>query len=188
MAPPPIAVRVATEWLAARARWQPLEVAVLGRRLCRDLAVSAASSDPYRNRLARPVRALARPDPRLRRHHLARTRRLFRPRRLCCRATRQAWHRQRAGAGIAGRRPRRHGARFRHQLPGAARLGPHAPDGDARRRAGVARTGQPLRLADRRRRRAAGREHRAGARHVPLRHVRPHRLRLLPDRAVRSCS
>ena len=26
MAPPPIAVRVATEWLAARARWQPLEV------------------------------------------------------------------------------------------------------------------------------------------------------------------
>ncbi len=27
MAPPPIAIRVATEWLAARARWQPLEVA-----------------------------------------------------------------------------------------------------------------------------------------------------------------
>ena len=26
MAPPPIAIRVATEWLAARARWQPLEV------------------------------------------------------------------------------------------------------------------------------------------------------------------
>ena len=27
MLPPPIAIRVATEWLAARARWQPLEVA-----------------------------------------------------------------------------------------------------------------------------------------------------------------
>jgi branched-chain amino acid transport system permease protein len=27
MAPPPIAVRVATEWLAARARWHPLEIA-----------------------------------------------------------------------------------------------------------------------------------------------------------------
>src|ERR1035438_1456102 len=26
MLPPPIAIRVATEWLAARARWQPLEV------------------------------------------------------------------------------------------------------------------------------------------------------------------
>jgi len=27
MLPPPIAIRVATEWLAARARWQPLEIA-----------------------------------------------------------------------------------------------------------------------------------------------------------------
>ena len=47
------------------------------------------------------------------------------------------------------------------------------------------RTRQPQRLAHRRRRRLAGRRHQAGARPVPVRSLRPHRLHLLPDRAVR---
>ena len=41
-----------------------------------------------------------------------------------------------------------------------------------------------IRLAHRRRRRAAGRHHQADVRDVPFRYVWPHRLRLLPDRAV----
>ena len=49
----------------------------------------------------------------------------------------------------------------------------------------AARVGEQIRLAHRRRRRAAGRQHQAGVRDVPFRYVWPHRLRLLPDRAVR---
>ena len=181
-------ILAATEWLSARARWHPLEYRVLDRRICRDLPAPGPTSDPDRDRLARTVRALARPDPRLCRHHLARPCRVFRLRRLHRRAARQARDHQRAGVGTADFRGRRDAARFRHQLPGAARLRSDAADGDARRGAGAARIRQPLRLAHRRRRRPAGRHHSAAVRNVPFRYVRSYRLRLLLDRAVHSCS
>ena len=73
---------------------------------------------------------------------------------------------------------------FADQLFGAARIRPHPPDGNARRFAGVPRTRQPIRRGHRRRRRAAGRHHRAGIRSLPVRYVRPYRLCLLPGRAV----
>ena len=95
----------------------------------------------------------------------------------------QVRHHQGAGAGAARVGHRRDGARLRHQLPGAARLGPHAPDGDARRRAGAARDRQPPR-DHRRRRRPAGRRDGADPRPLPVRYLRQDRLRLQPDRAV----
>ena len=90
--------------LAARARWHPLEIVFWAARFRRDLAVSEQAPDPDGDRLARPVRAVARSHPRLRRHHLARPCRLLRLRRLCGGAPCQAWHRQRAGARAAGGR------------------------------------------------------------------------------------
>ncbi len=55
-----------------------------------------------------------------------------------------------------------------------ARQRPHAADGDARHRAAAARTRQQARLADRRRRRPAGRGDGAGARPLRVRSLRPH--------------
>ena len=86
---------------------------------------------------------------------------------------------------LIARRLGRGRARLRHQLSGAARLRPDAADGDARRLADAARSRQPLFRSHRRRRRAAGRHRRADPRPVPLRSLRPQRLCLLPDRAVR---
>ena len=72
MLPPPIAIRVATEWLSARARWQPLEVA-FWLVVFAAISCSRTATHPHRDRLARPVRTFARSDPRLRGHPLAGT-------------------------------------------------------------------------------------------------------------------
>ena len=85
------------------------------------------------------VRALARSDPWLCRHHLARPRGVLRLRRLYGGPARQIRHHQRAGARAARLGRGRGGARLRHELPGAARLRPDPADGDARRRADAAR-------------------------------------------------
>ena len=98
-----------------------------------------------------------------------------------------AKHVTRRSAGRARRSDR--GRRDRglpHQLPGAARQRSHAPDGDAGRGAGAGRDRQRLPAHHRRRRRPAGRRHGQAAGPLRVRPVRPHRLRLQPDDAVRA--
>ena len=148
---------------AARARWNALEIAFWLAALATDLSAAEQAPDPDRDRDPRAVRALARPDPRLCRHRLARPRGVLRLRRLCGGHSGEVRDHQGAGARAARFRRRRGGARLRDELPGAARLRPHPPDGDARRRAGAARDREPAR-DHRRRRRPAGRRHGAGAR------------------------
>ena len=130
------------------------------------------------------VRALARFDPRLRRHRFARPCRVLRLRRLhrgphlemgLGRAAHRACHR-----GLC-RRPARLPDELHHRaLPASG-----ADHDHARLRASAARSRQQRELADRRRRRAAGREHVAAARHVQVRPLRLHRLLVRADRAVR---
>ena len=141
--------------------------------------------DPERDRDPRPVRALARPDPGLCRHRLAGPRRLLRRRRLHRGPSGQARHRRSAGRPRRGDRGR-HDRGLPHQLPGAARQRPHAPDGDAGRGAGAGRDRQRLPAHHRRRRRPAGCRHGQAFGPLRVRPVRPHRLRLQPDDAVRA--
>src|SRR5262249_25063282 len=75
---------------------------LLDRRARLRLRLPVALSDHDRYRAARPVRALARSDPRLCRHRLARACRLLRRRRLWRGIAGAAWHHQRA-ADRAGR-------------------------------------------------------------------------------------
>ena len=97
-----------------------------------------------RDRDPRAVRRVARPDPGLRRHRVARPRGVLRHRLLRRGAVREA-----RDAGSARGPRRRHAgggaARSRHQRPRAARHRPHAADGDARRRVDPLRDRQPLR-------------------------------------------
>ena len=94
------------------ARWQLERDRVLDSRARLRVPVSLPLSDHDGDRAAGAVRAVARPDPRLRRHRLARPCRVLRRRRLFRRAAGAARHHQRA-RGRAGRgRPRRHGARL----------------------------------------------------------------------------
>ena len=150
--------------LARPSRWTPLEIVFWLVAAGGDLAPAEPAPHPDGDRDPRAVRALARPDPRLRRHHLARTRGVLRIRRLCRRPDREARARHRARAGARARGSRRGGAGLRDELPRAARIGPHATDGDARRGAGAARDRQPLLRPHRRCRRPAGHHHGAGAR------------------------
>ena len=80
---------------------------------------------------------------------------------------------------VAGR-PRRHGARLRHQLPGDPGRRPDPADGDARHRAVAGSAGGAVFRYHRRHRRAAGHRDAADPRPVRLRHVRQGRLLLLP--------
>ena len=64
------------------ARWRWWELATLRRAAGGVAAAAGPGADPQRDRHPGAVRALARPDPRLRRHRLARPCRLLRPRRL----------------------------------------------------------------------------------------------------------
>ena len=80
------------------ARWRVSEVAFWVLVLACALAVSLALSDHDRHPAAGAVRAVARPDPRLCRHRLARPRRLLRRRRLFGGTAGAARHHQRAGA------------------------------------------------------------------------------------------
>src|SRR5262245_50605106 len=174
--PPP---RVARALGRARIR-------LLARRARERLPVVEPLPDPHRDRLARSVRALARPHPRLRRHYFTWPRCVLRTRLLQRRAARQTRHHPRARAGALCLRPRRGGARLRDQLPRAARLRPDSPDGDAGGGVDHARDRQPDPAGHRRRGRPAGSRHRTDPGHVRVRHLRQGRLHLLPDRAVRA--
>src|SRR5262249_10912927 len=150
------------------------------------LLAAGAPPDPHRDRLARAVCALARSHPRLCRHHLARPCRLLRLRLLHRPPPSPPRHHQRAGAGTDRGRAVRRRARLCDQLPRAARLRSQPSDGDARHRSHHARDRQPDPRDHRRRRRPARRRHRAHSRDVPVRYLRPCRLRLLSVRAVRA--
>ena len=173
-----------TRFLRARARFGPLEILFWIAAFSTIWLLADQAPDPDRDRDLGSVRALARSHPRLCRHHLARTRRLLRGRRLRGGPARQVRDHQRADRRAARIRPRGGGARLCDELPGAARHGPHAADGDARRLARLLRARQSLRRDHRRRRRPPGCHHRADLRHLAVRHVRPHRLHLLPHRAL----
>ncbi len=86
----------------------------------------------------------------------------------------------------AGRRAGGRGGRFRDQLHRRAVSASDAHHDHARHRPDRARVCQPRALADRRLRQPARHQHRQGARHLPLRSLRLHRLHLLPDPAVRG--
>src|SRR6266581_5548791 len=74
-----------------------------------------------------PVRAVARPDPGLRPHHLARPRRVLRVGRVHRGPPRTTWlWRAAFRAGPRGRD--RRGGGLDHELPDRAWAGPHAPD------------------------------------------------------------
>ena len=130
------------------------------------------------------VCAVARPDPRLCRHRLARPRRVFRRRRLwrgsACAA--RCHHRARARAGRGG--TGRNGARFPHELPGDPRRRPDAADGDARHRTAAGSAGRTLFRHHRRHRRPAGHRDAADPRPLRVRHVRQDRLLLFARGAV----
>ena len=172
--------------LAARApRWRWPEIAFWLVAFGRAVLLPRQAPDPERDRDPRAVRALARPDPRLCRHRLARatppSSALGAYAAACSPSTSR-------GDPLVGPRRRRSRAAallgFAHQLPGAARQRPHAADGDARRRADPLRVANQLRLAHRRRRRPAGRRDGAAPRAVRVRPLRPHRLCLQPGGAV----
>ena len=76
-------------YLKRRARWSPSRNRVLDFRFRDDLAVPGKIPDPQRHRDPGAVRTVARPHPRLRRHHLARPGRLFRSGRIFFRPGRQ---------------------------------------------------------------------------------------------------
>jgi hypothetical protein len=102
------------------------------------------------------VRALAGPDPRLRRHRVARPRRVLRPRRLRRGAVRQARD-ARPAVGLLVAMAAGRGAGPADQPDDRARHRPHAADGDAWAwPLLLLRTGQQVRRHHRRRRRAAG--------------------------------
>ena len=150
-------------------------------------AVPAAgqASDPERDRDPRAVRALARSDPGLCRHRLAGPRRLLRlgayAAGLFCQAVtadplvglRVAIASRRCSASLTSFLVLRGSdlTRLMVTLGVALVLGEVA---------------NALPRLDRRRRRPAGHDRRAGARPLRLRPLRPHRLRLQPDDAVRA--
>ncbi len=173
---------------AALSRGADPLAAVRDRVLARDAAALrpvpelSAAGEPDRHH--RAVRALARPDPRLCRHRLARPCRLLRPRRLHRRPDRQvglgraadrAADRGAAAAGLLG---------YRHELHHRPLPASRADHDHARPRLPAARGRQQRELADRRHRRPAGRAHLAAVRHLRVRSLRLHRLRLFAGRAV----
>jgi hypothetical protein len=86
MPPPPDAIRAATEWLTARARWQLLEV------MFWIVAFAAIYLFPDRHLILTEIAwlGLFALSPRLRRHYFVGPCRLFRHRRLHGRAAGQA--------------------------------------------------------------------------------------------------
>ena len=148
-------------------------------------AVRAVSGLPVAGKPDRhhgAVRALARSHPRLRRHCIAWPRRLLRHRRLYggidleIRLGRAV---DRAHFGGRGRRARRL-CRELHRLA----LPPlHADHDHARPRAACLRGGEPRALAHRRQRRFTRRLDLAGARHLQVRSLWLHRLRLFAGNA-----
>src|SRR6266567_1872072 len=130
-----------------------------------------------------PFRAVARPDPGLRPHHLARPRRVLRIGRVHRGAPRTTWlWRAAFRAGPRGRD--RRGGGLDHELPDRARAGPHAPDGDPRHRAHALRDCEPGLVDHRRRRRAFRRRNEEDLRHLRLRPRWQDRLSLHPRRPL----
>ena len=132
-----------------------------------------------------PVRAVARPDPRLRRHHHARAQRVLRARRVCRRhRQRQGRHHRRlradGGGGHGGGTARRADGRCD---PAHAR--PHAAHAHPRHYFDHPRDRQQGDLAHRRRRRPVGSGGGADPRRLQVRPFRQDRLPLLPGGAVR---
>ena len=179
---------VSRRLLAARARWQPLEIAVLARwRWRRIFLLPEQASDPDRDRHPRPVRALARSDPRLCRHRLARPRRVLRLRRLRGGPARQARHRHEPLLALLAS-----GAR-RGMLLGFVTSFLVLRGSDLTRLMVTLGVALVLReLANRYAWLTGGADGLQGVAMEPLlglfalRHVRPHRLRLQPGRAVRA--
>ncbi len=173
---------------ARDARWRWWELALLRGAAAVVAAAAGAGAAAQRDRDRRAVRDVARPDPRLRRHRLARPRGVLRLRRLRGGAVRQARDARSAGSAwpSAIARQRRCSALLT-QRADPARHRPDAADGDARRRLDPLRARQQARLADRRRRRPAGRGDGAvsafGRFDFDL--ARPRRLRLHAGRARR---
>ena len=132
-----------------------------------------------------PVRAVARPHPRLRRHRHARPQRVLRPGRVHRRRAGRAHRRSPIRSRSSPPPPRSSallGLRDRRGDPAHARA--HAADAHARDHRHPARDRQQVDRHDRRRRRAGGREGRSDPRLVPFRHVRQDRVLLLPGDAV----
>ena len=131
----------------------------------------------------RALRAVARPDPRLRGHRLPGPRRVLRPRRLhggdpLEERVGRAPHRPRARGG------RGRGGRLRDELRDRPVPAP-GPHHDHARPGGAApRGGEPGPLAHRRRGRPAGGAHVAALRPPALRPLRLHGVRLLAGRPV----
>ena len=159
----------------------------------RDRVLAAACRSVLRvSRLSRPrqpdpdrgsVRRLARSDPRLCGHRIARSRRVLRHRRVYGRTA----CRPRMGRAIqrTSRRGGDRGARrFRGELPRRARRRSDAADGDARHRPHGSRGRQQGRVHHRRRRRTLRRHDVEGRRTLFVRHGRPDRVPLQPRRAV----
>ena len=172
-------------YLQAQTRWRPVEIVFWLATLLPYRAVSELSLARQPDRHHRAVRAVARSDPRLCGHRLARPRRLFRRRRLYggpCFEARLGRAVDRAGDGGARGRHCRLCYELRH-LPVSASRADHA---HARLRAVAGGACQQLRLADRRHGRPAGHPYLEAVRPFPLRSLRLHRLQLRACRAVRA--
>src|SRR5665213_4072690 len=148
------------------------------------LPVSVPLPHHDRHRATGIVRAVARSDPRLCRHRVARPCGVLRRRRLFRRLARAARHhhptRDRAGRS----RIDRGGARFSHQFSGDQGRRRDPADGDAGHRPAAGGAGGAVFRHHRRHRRAARHRHAADPRPVRFRHVRQGRLLLFACRAV----
>ena len=147
------------------------------------LPVSNASGARQPDPDHRPLRAVARPDPGLCRHRLARPCRFLRGWRLRGRAACGAW----LGRAAVRPRRRRRGRRARglcDELPRGARNRPRPVDGHARHRPHAVRGGEPGFLHHRRGGRPVGREDVEASRSLLVRHGRYYRLSLQSRRPV----
>src|ERR1700681_166851 len=159
---------------------------VLDSRARLRVPVSLALSDHDRHRAVGIVRAVARSDPGLRRHRLARSRRVLRRRRLFRRAVGVARRRHRARGRAGGCRPRRHRSWLSHQFSGDQGRRPDPSDGDTGDLALAGSAGGAVFQHHRRHRRAARHRDAADPWPVCVRHVRQGRLLLFNRRAVRA--
>ena len=138
--------------LRRRERWRWREIAFWLALLAAILMIPLARGARQRGADRRPVRAVARSDPRARRRRLARPRGVLRPRRLYRGDPRQRRLRRSLARPAAAIVPcALVGAR--HRAAAAARRRSDPADGDDGRRADARRTRQRERRADRRRRR-----------------------------------
>ena len=184
---PPAGGRFSVMAAAAGLALALVRVRVLAVRRGLLLGVPQEADAHQRDLHSRPAGALHRPRARLRRPCDAGAGRVLRHRRLCSRSD-GAGGRGRSAAGRSAARPPRRSAcggprRLRDELPRAARLRPHAPDGDARRGADLRGDRRQVQGDHRRQRRPAGRAVLAGSGPLELRSLWLHGVLVFAQRS-----